>query len=737
MKQKKVLQILLICTLLVVFSTQALAALEMREHYFGSNDDAGNFPSGTTAGQTFQTSSGQTNIARWNITMYRDAGMVGTPIFFICHANFSSTPNGCLNQTVNVTLNSANFTTVAIGAWVNITFPQVSVDPATKYWALIHNPAGSGGQLYYRRDNTGPSYPNGSFVNTVGTELAGFDLLFANWENVTAAPGGNDTINISSQQPQDQESFNAPFAFNVTLNATGNNYNCSLYINDTINITLTNFSAPAINTVINFTNNSFNEGLYNYTIECGDGTTTENSSTLRFYYDISTPQLTTDFTNHSMHYLENITADFNFTDNIALFSVNISLNGTQIFYDNTINDTSFNYSFSRNPNNLTEGRHNLSVRFADGHTARTLNNPEDWSITNGLFNNYLEYTTDDNTKIKVYDKQESIFDSWSYEQKTDRFSEVYTPSNPLSTKTFIVEANKKIHVINSENHYGGTWLVIGNYWKDFVLENEPNTRLSIKKVGDKKAEITITGIKNVNELKFESTGELNIVQRDFTFYVINMTSHATNVLLINRSFSQQLSVDFGTLNFSISGITPNALLEFNGTNYTMPLTSFTSSRAVFNRSFAASFNLSEGTALHRYFFNFTNLTSGYINTSYYSQLVLPILVGACNTSQPFQIVNFSYFDEVTNNPMNSTTGYNLGIYDGIEYFNQTGNFARNYSHAFCTNLNDSLITYNWDMWGSMQLSEPTYVTRILEFDSSSPILISNNPTTLLDLYLAL
>jgi len=85
--------------------------------------------------------------------------------------------------------------------------------------------------------------------------------------------------------------------------------------------------------------------------------------------------------------------------------------------------------------------------------------------------------------------------------------------------------------------------------------------------------------------------------------------------------------------------------------------------------------------------------------------------------------------------MNATNTYDLSIYDGTYYYNQTGVFINSKTNKFCTNIDPDNATYNWDMWGSFTLSADNYITRVLDIDESTPISISNNPYNNYSLYL--
>lgn len=558
-------------------------------------------------------------------------------------------------------------------------------------------------------------------------------------------PPSVDTINISSPLPaNDTGFFSLPILFNLTANSTFQ-FNASLIINGVVNQT-TNFSSGT-NVLANFSVASMPEGFNNYSffvVQFNDSSQNETSITNTFLFDFQPPTITTNFANNSLHYNDNITGQFNFSDNLLLHTVNITLplDNITLFNSTHIHNTTFQYNLSHDITGFSFGDHILSIFVSDGHTLEKLKDGEAWNPTNGIFNDYIKYRLESPYKektIKTYLKGGSIFDHWTTEEKIDRYTEIVTPYNPKSTQIIIVEADQKIEIIEDPTNkygYGGSWLAIGEHWKDFKLKNEPDAIVqSITKISDYKIEATITGIKNIDILVFESIGDLNIVQQNYTFVVGNFTSGFEDPIFSNFPTTYNLT---GIINLTgnISSITPVAFLEYNGTNLTTTLVSFNRTFVEFTRTLTPAEIENVTIITHRWYFNISGFTIGFLSTNETNQTLFNITVGQCTSPNLYPIVRFSYFNEITGAPIVATNAYDFAVSDGTFFYNQTGSFNGSNNNSICTNVNPTNATYNWDMWGTItSLSAPGFVSRVIDIEEIAPFQLSNNPTTNISLFL--
>ena len=175
-------------------------------------------------------------------------------------------------------------------------------------------------------------------------------------------------LNISSSEPSNNTQFNTnTISFNLTVNSTVSpSFNCSLFVNQTLNTTKNYASASDVFVEFNVT---FDEGDYEYLISCYNSSDFEdnnaNTTTNRFYVDVSDPIITTDFINDSRFY-KLLTGQFNFSDNILLHSFNFSIDGTQIYGMTELDTTFYSYNLSYDISGLSGESHTLTTRVEIG-----------------------------------------------------------------------------------------------------------------------------------------------------------------------------------------------------------------------------------------------------------------------------------------------------------------------------------------------------------------------------------
>jgi len=538
------------------------------------------------------------------------------------------------------------------------------------------------------------------------------------------------------------ENVSINFAFSA-IEYTSTIENCSLW-GDFNGIWERN---QTITGVVNDTSTSFDSitlpvGNYLWNVGCIDNNSHSNwypiNASLHVVESIP-PQVFSDFINESMYYNSFIRSNFNFTDDTSLQRVNITVDGNSVYVAN-LSGTFAQYNMILDSNVYDVGRHNLSVELYDSHTADNLLNVESYNPSNGLLNNKVRYDFEypyNPMYIEMYDKAETMFgllDSWTYIAHDDKYSEVIKLFNPSSSVTFVVESDEHIEIVKSPGNYAGQWLVIGDHWKDFVLENEPNSVVNIRRINDNKVEIDISNIENPKKLVFQSTGDLNRVTKSWDFYVANLTSTFDGVVLLEGNNKLELQVDYGEITSIMSSVTPSAILEFNGTNYTASWVTTTLSESTFQHTFL---NVSpEGNYTHKWYFDLGSYTLPTLTTSEEEQLYFDLEVGLCNVTLPYPVLNVSYFDEVSDNPINVTDAYNINFDDRVKVTNTVGVFAENVTnHTFCTNLNPSSQVYNWDMYGLFTLTKTDYITRVFDVPTGAPYLVSNDPQYNLSMYM--
>ena len=90
------------------------------------------------------------------------------------------------------------------------------------------------------------------------------------------------------------------------------------------------------------------------------------------------------------------------------------------------------------------------------------------------------------------------------------------------------------------------------------------------------------------------------------------------------------------------------------------------------------------------------------------------------------ILNLTYYDELTNAPIDVNIGYDLTFTGGfVHKINATS--TNTYSDSFCTNMDSTQRNLNYNVTGQITLSKTGYGTRINNYDLSNAIKASNNP----------
>jgi hypothetical protein len=587
---------------------------------------------------------------------------------------------------------------------------------------------------------------------------------------------------------------------------------------------------------------------YYYKASCDNGTLF-NTTIRKWIYDIDTPILKTNFINNTIIYLGNLSAQFNASDNIILHGFNISIDGITLYNISHIHNTFFNYDFFYyNPklNNLAYGTHLINIRVTDGHTAKKLYSPNDIEVTTPLiFDNELNYKIKPNpyekNEFSISTKSKDLLDKWEFEIKKDKITEKLTAQRPSPRMSFTFKSDKKIYIAEKTGKYGGKWLITGDKWKDFVIKGDSQAYIeSINLINSFEAEIIINNIQNPSIIEFESTGDLNIINRQYFFSYNNLSVNSVLSLpspalsnedlkgYCNASESSENNLTIGyiwyknkqileaniynyqnSLNLNQtpikttlqSGLTSYTFINysnpflrdfkisynFESINYNSSNSNCLNSIISIRRSSSAivkeiscynyNTNLYESIAtageLETLYYNglylntskplnisnqliliktldkknltegdnFTfscgainnNLFTGYTNSSVTN--ILTLNLGLCDGSLIYPVFNLTSYDEVTKEKIATNKGYNLKVYDSVNYKNLSLSTINTISDNFCTNINPVTKLINWSIWNNILITKEGYATRLYETDESLPITVYNSNQKNLSYYL--
>lgn len=445
------------------------------------------------------------------------------------------------------------------------------------------------------------------------------------------------SLNISDTYPSDNTGFNTnQISFSILVNSTYD-YNCSLYLNSTLNDSMNNLSL-GLNKNVTF-NESLSQGNWTYFFSCVNNETEENSSVKSFFIDTSVPVSVSDFVNGSIFW-ESLSAVFNLSDNILLYRYNISVDGVDV--ENSLLSTDFyQVNFSYDLENVSYGLHNLSLVVADGHTSHYLLSAEAYNPSNGIFNNYMRFDFEYPYKdgfVMLEGLPGSLFDSFNAEYNgKDRFKIKYKPNRLDSSYSFDLVSSEYINILESDNDFGGKWVVFGEHWFDFDIPSQPDLVVDIVRVNDKKVRVTLSGIdSSLEELEFNSVGDINVVTYNYSFYKVNVS-----VIYQNTVFEGSLVTHILEINSSnVSSLGAEAFLIWNGSDLGSGVETLVSSDSLrFVQSFVAD-GVDFDIVNWSWFFNFSG--SDLFNISGNQSFVS---MNITNCSSGNVVLNYTIFDE--------------------------------------------------------------------------------------------
>ncbi|KKL74357.1 hypothetical protein LCGC14_2065690, partial [marine sediment metagenome] len=218
----------------------------------------------------------------------------------------------------------------------------------------------------------------------------------------------------------------------------------------------------------------------NLTANSTDGN--ETHEILIFTVDVTLPSLdaSTFSGNHTLHYAhENITFQFNYSDNNQLFSINISTPEGDLFNITGLNGTSYIFNGSINASTYGIGRKNITTEFCDAHTAKKIGK---WKYKK-RWDKKIQF--DNGLLIGP----ESVWGWQDVEVKKLKDSYIFTYYSRTfmvgATKRFIVEGEKSVFIYGNQGDYKG-WVIVDNKrWVDHNLKNQPNAEYNIIRINEK------------------------------------------------------------------------------------------------------------------------------------------------------------------------------------------------------------------------------------------------------------
>lgn len=459
---------------------------------------------------------------------------------------------------------------------------------------------------------------------------------------------------------------------NTTINNTnfknyGNQTNFSFQVNGSVN-------QQRYDLLLNATSQYGNTSIYILSITIDFNAPTITGSTLNL--------------NNSIFYIgRNITFQFNYTDNIKIFHINIT-SETYSFELTNINQSTFIYNGSINGSTFGLGRHSINTTYCDAHTKNEIGQ---WENTKDFGKKSLEFEFQKG-EFSIRPKDPSLIENFDTEKKKDRYIFKYTKkaSKKSNIQTFIVSSDKKIDIIGNDNGYYG-WLIIKdlNKWIDFNLADGTIPKYKITRIDNFNVEVEMDGIYS-DSFEFQSAGDLNCNSRAYYYYLFNYTAVFNTPVTESIIETIKLVIDTGGIRFSGNGTLNYSNVLYNTTN----TTSNNQVNLTINLAIPQPVsNLSNAT----FFWNF-NLNSSSFTTINYTQLVNRVRLLVCSLDEEMKVLNISIFDE------NSPSRYLEGDIDSVftTWTNDSGNTLNftfslrsetNYSICLAPNTSINTDTY--------------------------------------------
>lgn len=472
--------------------------------------------------------------------------------------------------------------------------------------------------------------------------------------------------------------------FDLTLSITGFTPDeCSAVTNDS-NVVCSDISATTLRCIVG--------GSLNKTVSvrpyCNGGGYGNIYDMNEYVVLIDTinPIITHNFTQSGRgFYNTKLTGQFNFTDNY-LYRWNVTIDNKNINGSENVAYTKFVYNLSYNTSSLKPGSHVLKVIAADGHTSKEI---KEYKVKTGMLtSNYLQYETGKN-KIKIESKDKGLMDTFTTEKLSDRYTFSYKPSSKPKENvySFIVETDQELEIVEKPDSEYKTWIVSGDNWIDFIGTGIDANNIKIKKISSNKAEVTLKYTGKSDEIQFNSVGDLNVVQYNFTFYTINASVILTTPVFENEYNTHKLVVNITGTPYLYNDI--NATFLYNNTVQTLSKSSSTYTinftKSLYSPNVSAESNISA-------YFNISFLTNPIFKKAY-NQTVKQVEIANCADEPTWNetLTLICQDEETLKNLTNCSININIDLKSNGVVTNSIGFELRNaYNYSLCVEINPNI-----------------------------------------------
>tara|TARA_R100000306_G_C4381275_1_gene144648 strand:+ start:5781 stop:8762 length:2982 start_codon:yes stop_codon:yes gene_type:complete len=714
-------KVLLIIMLFALSSVALAIDYELKDYYAGTGSQGYGWmaPTGRNyVAMSFTTEAGSYDLDLIQVRVKHAAGSIGGLARLHLYAASSGVPTTKIGD-LNVAFSDFN----SVGTTyenVNLTLTGLTLANNTEYALVWNGTAITGANKPFHFDS-GTAYTGGQamYSNTNPTgwnTMEGMDQQFFLFTE-GAAPGENNSLNISSPFPSDGTQFNTELLnINFTVNSTFD-FGAQLYVNGVLNQTVSGLLAGT-NVPVNW-NLSFaadEESTFTYNVTANNSANRDNSTTKTFHIDNVLPSITwTSPANDNTSVVKEVMTTNIFIQDPNLFSYRLNItffngtSGVREVYQNTSNSTLTgltNYT-------VTDGflfadiskTFTAQLKVCDGHTDQNISIDDVEVIDDTLIVESVDIELEDKTDTEAI----------SFQEEPTKISFDFDTFAKTKTKEFIVEAEDYIQILDG-TEFPGHLVLDNKYWMDW--DTEDLRSIDITRLAGNKVSVVIEKWVASDEWDFESIGELNCREQSRTFFVFKNNSMGYDQeVLIGDTATYTLNLTYN------SSITTGeaAYLNWNGTRIGATYTN-TSKFIVFSVSkelagFSSQTNITN-------FWSY-NISGSNYNTSNFTQTLHVPQIDDCSSFTNI-FANFTILDEDTNAPIaNDNTTLAAQWNYGNDAHNATYNSnASNQGHyTFC--MSPLFASFSGSV--DMQYDSPIdgYVPR--DFTSSS-FPISSVPT---------
>lgn len=349
--------------------------------------------------------------------------------------------------------------------------------------------------------------------------------------NVTLAfpavppPGDTPSLTLATSLNSDINVSVNPFIFyyNGTSVNNSNIYNCTFYVNTTLQETK---ALQDLSTNQNFTldTSSMDKG-YDFNVTCLNENATSSFKKTNIFIDTILPLNNVSISNNSILFrgvdtfinLTGFCSDSNlFSCNVTIYkynadgTINASLNTSQTI---NISTTTFNVSFTKLISQVTDGKFGVRVISSDSHTKNTVR-PMEWYFANNSVIADGDIKIDGDIK-KLTEKGQAA--TYLY-LSTDRYKFKVTFNDQALTHTFNLTTLKSDLYFMQNSYFKGHFVAWqSGHWIDFMGKNVKSVKVTMTTVNS--YQVMVEHYTLTDEIEFESIGDLNVVTSEWYFNV--------------------------------------------------------------------------------------------------------------------------------------------------------------------------------------------------------------------------